>query len=104
MPVGTAIQNARSSYLGDPDLNRDYSHLSDLGRTIAAYTWYCILTNTTLDDVSIDFVPGTLRYASADKRTDLVLTDELKAIIIESVNNALSTSYSMTQSNYTVKP
>lgn len=104
MPVGTAIQNARSSYLGDPDLNRDYSHLSDFGRTIAAYTWYCILTGNRLDEIAIDYVPGSLRKNSSDKGTNLELTDDLKAIMIECINNALSAPYTMTQSQYTTKP
>ena len=38
IPTGTAVQNARSSYLGDT-LHRDYKHLSyGLGRYIAAMT------------------------------------------------------------------
>jgi len=44
IPVGTAIQNARSSYLGD-NLNRDKHHLSYThGRYIAALTWYEVLS------------------------------------------------------------
>ncbi len=40
IPTGTAIQNARTSYLGD-NLNRDGYHLSlGLGRYIAACAWY----------------------------------------------------------------
>lgn len=40
IPSGTAIQNARTSYIGD-HLNRDGYHLSNkLGRYIAACTWY----------------------------------------------------------------
>ena len=104
MPVGTAIQNARSSYLGDPDLNRDYSHLSDLGRVIAGYTWYSILTGKQIDEVKVDAIPGALRYYKADRDAgDLVLTDDLKAIIVESVQNALKTPFAVTQSQYTTE-
>ena len=59
LPVGTAIQNARSSYLGDT-MNRDGSHLSDLGRVIAAYVWYCKLTGKTLDTINLEAVPAKL--------------------------------------------
>lgn len=43
IPVGTAIQNARMTALGD-DLTRDGYHLSyTLGRYIASLTWYGVL-------------------------------------------------------------
>lgn len=104
MPVGTAIQNARSSYLGDPDLNRDYSHLSDLGRVIAGYTWYSILTGKEITEISLNEVPKGLRALSVDKSSALELTDELKAIILESVQNAVKKPFAVTQSQYTEKP
>lgn len=45
LPVGTAIQNGRTSYIGDK-FNRDGSHLSlDMGRFTAALTWYGKLLN-----------------------------------------------------------
>lgn len=44
IPSGTAVQNARSSFIGD-NFNRDGSHLSfGLGRYVAACTWYEKLT------------------------------------------------------------
>ena len=105
MPVGTAVQNARSSYLGDPDVNRDYSHLSDLGRVIAGYTWYSVLTGKQIDKINLDAVPADLRYFKADKNAgDLVLTDALKAIILESVQNAVEKRFAVTQSQHTEKP
>lgn len=42
VPSGTAIQNARTSYLGD-NFNRDGYHLNELGRYTAASTWFEIL-------------------------------------------------------------
>ncbi|MGM9739066.1 MAG: DUF4886 domain-containing protein [Candidatus Cryptobacteroides sp.] len=48
IPVGTAVQNARTSFLGD-HLTRDGYHLSPtIGRFIASCTWYCKLTGNTL--------------------------------------------------------
>lgn len=42
VPAGTAIQNARTSYLGD-NFNRDGYHLNEIGRYTAASTWFEIL-------------------------------------------------------------
>ncbi|WP_424493339.1 DUF4886 domain-containing protein [Salinimicrobium sp. GXAS 041] len=42
VPSGTAIQNARTSYLGD-NFNRDGYHLNEIGRYTAASAWFEIL-------------------------------------------------------------
>lgn len=48
IPSGTAIQNARNTILGD-DLTRDGFHLNaDVGRFIAACTWFEGLTRTNV--------------------------------------------------------
>lgn len=48
IPCGTAIQDARTSALGD-DLTRDGYHLSlTLGRYIASCTWYDVLFKTNV--------------------------------------------------------
>lgn len=86
VPSGTAIQNARSSYIGD-NLNRDGQHLNDMGRLIASYCWFSFLTGKPITDV---------KY----KPSALTLSDTDKQIIIESVNNAWTTPYSVTPSAY----
>lgn len=47
VPSGTAIQNARTSYLGD-NFNRDGYHLNEIGRYTAASTWFEILFNESV--------------------------------------------------------
>jgi hypothetical protein len=85
IPVGTAIQNARTSYLGDT-LTRDGYHLSyDIGRYIAGVEFLHGLTNI---DVS------NLKYQPAG------VTDNVRKIAIESANNATLNKYKVTQSKY----
>lgn len=51
IPSGAAIQNFRTSYLGDT-LTRDGYHLSlDIGRFIAGLAWYAHLTGGSADNV-----------------------------------------------------
>ena len=101
----TAIQNAWSSYLEDSDLHRDYYHVNDYGRVIAAYTWYCTLTGIDqLDEIKLDAIPKAFLKSTEDKTADRILTDAEKAIILESVNNALKAPLEMTQSQYTERP
>ena len=86
IPTGTAIQNARTSSMGD-NLTRDTYHLNDLGKVIGSYTWYAAFTEKPLEKISVDAVGK-----------ELVLTETDKAIIIESVNNALQTPFAVTES------
>lgn len=61
VPSGTAIQNARSSYLGDT-FCRDGHHLNlVIGRYIAACTWYEKLTGRSV--VGNSFAPSSLSKA-----------------------------------------
>ena len=87
-PVGTAVQNARTSYLGDT-LTRDGFHLSiPYGRYMAALVWGRVLTGKSV--VGIDYAPEGV-------------TEEMKAIAIESVENAVKAPFEVTQSAFTVK-
>ena len=105
IPSGTAIENALSSYLVESDLHRDYVHVTDLGRVISSYTWYCTLAGIDrLDEIKLDAIPKAFLKSTADKTVDYVLTDMEKAIILESVNNALADPLRMTQSQYTEAP
>jgi hypothetical protein len=82
-PTGTAVQNARTSVLGDT-LNRDGTHLTkDLGRYLAAMTMFCSLTGYSVDDIA---------YAPVE--LDLTAI----AVAKESVKNALANKYTVTVS------
>ena len=86
IPVGTAIQNVRTSYIGD-NLTHDTYHLNDLGKVIGGYTWYAHLTGKPLQAINLTEVNSTF-----------TLTDSEKAVIIEAVNAAIETPYAVTQS------
>lgn len=81
-PVGTAIQNARTSRI--ESLNRDGYHLSlGIGRFIASLAFFASLTGVSVDNV--EWTPdGVSEYE--------------KSVAVESVNNALKTPYSVTKS------
>lgn len=88
-PCGTAIQNARTSYVGDT-LTRDGYHMSELGRVITSYTWLAAFLNEPLTEINFTNVSDTL-----------ILTDQDKAMILEAVNNAIKTPFAVTNSTYT---
>jgi hypothetical protein len=87
MPSGTAIQNLRTSYLGDT-LTRDGFHMSyDIGRYTVGLTWYCMLTGRNA--ASVTALPDKFPAIELDL-----------AVIREAVDNAIATPYEITASTY----
>lgn len=83
IPNGTAIQNARTSFVGD-NLTRDGYHLSeDLGRYIAGLTAIKALTGADIDKCL---------YSEVDESKTLVAK--------ESANNAFKNNFEITNSIY----
>lgn len=91
IPVGTAIQNARTSFIGD-NLTKDTYHLNVLGEVIGAYTWYATFTGRTLTSINLTTVGN-----------ELTLTDNDKAAVIDAINSAILTPFAVTMSSVTNK-
>lgn len=86
IPNGTAIQNARTSFIGD-NLTRDEGdHLSfDLGRYIAGLTFIATLTIVDVD--KIKFAP-------------VGLSEKKMLLAKESAKNAINNPFQVTKSTY----
>lgn len=107
MPVGTAMENAKSSYMEQKEIYRDYAHASDFARVMVAYVWLCRLTGKGIDEMKVEGVIPSAMLTNTDMRssgTELVLTESQKQVLVESVANALKNPYEMTQSQYTTAP
>lgn len=92
IPNGTAIQNARTSLIGDNLTRDEYDHLSyDAGRYIASLGLVGTLTGRDLSSIS---------WKPSDSGFDFVITDEIIAICKESFANAIKSPYEITLSNY----
>ena len=101
----TAVENAITSYLGEKGIKRDYTHLTDIGRLIAAYSVYCELYGIEeLKEIKVDTIPKSFLKSTEDKSKDLVLTDAEKAVVLEAVNNTLKNPLKVTQSALTQAP
>ena len=85
IPIGTTIQNARTSYIGDT-LTRDGFHLSyEYGRYLAGLTFFCKLTGIPAENVT--FAPDGI-------------DEQKKKVAIESVTNAINHPFMITDSQY----
>lgn len=90
IPAGTAIQNARSSYLGDSLTESDGYHLNNLGDYIIGLTWILQYTGWDIADLNMDFVPS-----------QFVRDIE---VIKESAMNAVLNQFEVTESKFKEKP
>ena len=106
MYSGTAVQNADSSYLESSDLYRDYIHGSDFTRMVVSYVWYCTLTGTDVKDCKFGPIDYRISVDDVTKllKQDMVMTEDQKALLIESVTNAMANPYAVTPSQYTTAP
>ncbi len=98
IPAGTAVQNARSSYMGDT-LTKDGHHLSPFGKYLAGYTWYESLTGKTIQTPK--FIPDKSMLAEdelecmrhrgqiRDDSDELFGSDDLE-VLAASVNAAVA--------------
>lgn len=85
IPTGTAIENVRTSFVGDT-LNRDGIHLSyGLGRYVASLAWAKVLTGKSLRGMA--FAPNGVN-------------EREKLVAVEGAESAIKTPYTVTQSAY----
>ena len=105
IPSGTIYENALSSYLTEADMHRDYAHATDLARVMVSYVWYCVLTGVDqLEEIKLDTIPKSFLKNYVLYPQGRTLTENEKALILETVNNALKNPLQMTQSQYTEAP
>lgn len=91
IPGGTAVQNARTGFVGDR-LTRDGYHMHMiLGRYLLGLTWFAAITGADVSDCT---------YNPNEK----VITAEVMLLCKESAKNAVLTPGAVTQSAYTEQP
>ena len=89
IPTGTAIQNVRTSFIGDT-VNRDGYHLNyQIGRYTVGLALVRVVLDMPIDNVTF--------------KPDGVSAEEQK-VAIEAVNNAVQTPFDVTNSVYTEQP
>jgi fibronectin type 3 domain-containing protein len=91
IPVGTAIQNARSSYVGD-NLNRDGKHLSfGMGRYLAGLT---VASSIGINISKVTYFPTGSQTVSRLH----------KAMLVQAAKSAVKYPFTQTQSTHTAQP
>ena len=96
IPNGTAIQNARTSTIGDTFSRDQHNHLSyGPGRYIASMNLVSILTGIDM---------SSLTWKPKDSGFNITLTETEISICKESVANAIANPFEITKSKYAPAP
>lgn len=102
IPTCTTVQYAYAVLGRDhEELYRDYTHLNDYGRLMVAYNWYAaIMGIEELTEVNLDAIPAALKhrnsqFPAADAGGNYIVTEDMKADILEAVNWTLKNPYSL---------
>lgn len=100
LPAGTAIENLKTTGLKNADIYRDYAHVTDYGRAVAAYTWYCTIFGKDITECQLNPIYWRVMINSFNRQyqKDMELTQEQKDLLIEAVSNAMKTPYAVTPS------
>ena len=95
LPTAATLWKAEQLGMTTKDLHRDYIHGTDFTRMMAAHLWYCVLFDKNIDDCSLAPIPSKLVFDHKmyNTGTDLVLTDNQKTILKESIKSALANPY-----------
>ncbi len=86
-PVGTAIQNGRTSFMKDT-FNSDGTHLNDKGKYLASLTYVSMLTGMSIENVK-------------NAPSSIEANEQRKAMMIEAAMNAIENPFAITPSTYT---
>ena len=77
------------------DLYRDHTHLSDFGCLLVAFAWYAQYTGNPVTEIHLDTIPVHLRHKNFKHLGDLTVTDEMKQIIINTVQYTLDNPWAI---------
>lgn len=93
IPVGTTIENMRTSFMGDNMTGTDNVNLSaNIGRPLAAYTWAKALTGKSID--ALTYVPDDL--TDDGKSNKYQFEPYYLPAMLEAVNNAVASPNKVT--------
>jgi hypothetical protein len=77
------------------EIYRDYTHLTDFGRLIASYSFFAQFTGQKITEVNVDKVPTYLRFSRYQSEGDLIITDEMKQILMDAVNYSVDNPWTV---------
>ncbi len=96
--IGTNAAILHAHYVsGVPqtELWRDYTHLTDYGRLLAAYTLYSAIMEEEITEVKVSSISANLRHRRAQVLGDMEVTEEMKQVILAAANYAVENPWTV---------
>lgn len=81
----------------EADLFRDHTHLSDFGCLLVGYAWYTQFTGNPVTEIGLDSIPKHLRHTQYQHLGDLQITEDMKQIILKTVEYTLQNPWTIPQ-------
>ena len=81
--------------LEDKDLFRDHTHLSDYGCLLVAYAFYAQYTGNPVTEINLEKIPVSLRHKEYQHLGDMIVTDKMRQIIIDTVAYTLENPWAV---------
>lgn len=84
---GTPVMYAlKHLHIPETELFGDHTHLTDFGYLLVGYSFYAQFTGNPVTQIHLDSVPAHLRHGAKRPFGDLQVTEEMKQMIIETVD------------------
>lgn len=77
------------------DMYRDHTHLSDYGCLLVGYAWYAQFTGNPVTQINLDLIPKNLRQKEYKSLGDMQVTEEMKQVIIKTVDYTLNNPWAV---------
>lgn len=77
------------------DLYRDHTHLSDFGCLLVGFAFYAQYTGKPVTQINLESIPAHLRHAKWRSLGDMQVTQEMKDIIIKTVDYTLNNPWAV---------
>ena len=77
------------------DLFRDHTHLADFGCLLVGYAFYAQFTGNPVTEINLDSIPVYLRHEKSQYLGDMEVTQEMKDIILKTVEYTLNNPWSV---------
>jgi len=79
----------------ETELFGDHTHLTDFGYLLVGYSFYAQFTGKPVTQINLDTIPAHLRHGTKQFMGPLTVTEEMKQIILETVDYTLKNPWSV---------
>ena len=93
---GTPMMYAlKQLHVAETELFKDHTHTTDYGSLLVGYSFYAQYTGNPVTQIGLDTIPAYTRGSAYTSQGDLVVTQEMKDVILKTVAYTLAKPWSV---------